>query len=239
MEKMKIKISRVEDAKTTSGKDVYHVFMDGTTQYYSCWSARIKDYIGKEHEFNVDKKEMQGQNGTWYAYTIKLPDDKGGGGGGKAPYIPQFKDTRDGAVLSAKTMVLAYCKDLSVAFPSQSNKMFAFSDMIQNVKSAYKELIPLLDLDSIPEAPKQAPTQPQGHELPKSTLSPAKIAILKKKMLENKFRSQDMVDYAFGACGILLTWDVASDEIIWTISEAEAIKLINSFIPIPVDSERI
>ena len=86
MEKMKLKIMRVEDAVTkNTGKAVYHAFPEGWQSYFSCWSSRIKEYVGKEQEFDVDKKEMQGATGPWFAYTIKLPGEqnfqKSGSGG--------------------------------------------------------------------------------------------------------------------------------------------------------------
>jgi hypothetical protein len=95
MEKMKLKIMRVEDAFTKTNKPVYHAFPEGWQSYFSCWSSKIKDYVGKEQEFDVDKKEMQGQNGPWFAYTIKLPGEQnfqksGSGGrsyGGQDPEI--------------------------------------------------------------------------------------------------------------------------------------------------------
>jgi hypothetical protein len=85
-EKMKLKVLRIEDAVSPkSQKAYYKVYVEGWQSYFSCWSSKIKDYVGKEQEFEVTKQEMAGTTGPWFAYTISLPGEgnfqKSGSGG--------------------------------------------------------------------------------------------------------------------------------------------------------------
>jgi hypothetical protein len=85
-EKMKLKVQRVEDAvgKNPPHKPYYKAYVEGWQSYFSCYSSKIKDCIGKEQEFEVTKQEMSGASGPWFAYTINLPGEgfqKSGSGG--------------------------------------------------------------------------------------------------------------------------------------------------------------
>jgi hypothetical protein len=86
-EKMKLKVMRIEDAVSKNQKAYYKVYVEGWQSYMSCWSSKIKDYVGKEQEFEVTKQEMSGATGPWFAYTINLPGEgfqKFGSGGGRS-----------------------------------------------------------------------------------------------------------------------------------------------------------
>lgn len=213
MEKMKLKISRVDDAKTPTGKDVYHAFIDGSTSYYSCWSARIKDYIGKEQEFDVEKKEMQGQNGPWYAYTIKLPPEAGKGffTGGRG-----FGDP----ILTAKTMLMAYAKDLMVALITAKQVPQEGSILMINMLGFYdamaKKIIPVA-------LPAHAPAQKSA-----DTLSAAKQAIIQQKCKLLNFKAKDLIDFG-GAIGLEIKYDAPNDTaLIGQLDDQSAQHLINS-----------
>lgn len=220
MEKRRLVVTSIEEKDLGSGKKIYNCMTAGGTKY-SCWSAKIKDFLNKEAEFDVFSK----QNGEYVNWYIKLEDEssKSGNFGGKRPFVPSFKDSRESAILSAKTMTLSYCKDIVSALANSAQ--IKKDDVWTEVKKGYETLLPLLALDSIKEPAQSPQSHPQEPALT-HTLKPVLITILKAKMAKMNFRSADMVDFAGGMCGIELKRDNGKDEIIWDISDEDANKLI-------------
>lgn len=225
MEKRKLTITAIEEKDLGNGKKIFNCQTSSGIKY-ACWNAKIKDYIGKESDFDVFSKQ-QGDYTNWY---IKLAEEGGfaSGGFGKRPFTPSFKDSKDGAILSSKTMTLAYCKDIVVAGLTSAQVKFDPATVWEMVKTGYNALLPLLSLDSIKEPVVLPPAQPHGAEMSehRHTLKPVLITILKAKMQKMNFRANDMIDFAGALCGIELQKDAANDEIIWTISEEDAHKII-------------
>jgi hypothetical protein len=218
MEKMKLKITKVDDAKTSTGKDVWHAYAEGHQGYISCWTPRIKDYIGKEQEFDVDKKEMQGQNGAWFAYTIKLAGEQGsgggrgfftGGGGGKSYGDP---------ILTAKSMLMSYAKDIVVALIA--------AGIYKDTKTDMAGLLDFYDAMAKKIIPVQAPPAPAPEQKTADTLSQAKQTIILQKMKIKNFRAKDLIDFA-GVQGLEIKYDAEHDTaLIGQLGEQEGAYLI-------------
>ncbi len=146
-EKRKLNLVVFKEKKFDSGKTIYKcTTQDG--QDYDCWEAKIKEFVGKgEHEFNVYSKERDGRT-NWYI-DLKEPGEKSGGGkwGGGKTYTPSFKDTAEGAKLTAKTMLMSYAKDL--VCKHMEFKPVEFTDYLKNVGTAYAAMLPVIGLDGI------------------------------------------------------------------------------------------
>jgi hypothetical protein len=149
---MKVRIDSAKAGRTFTGKDglvqVYEVVAGGII--YDCMSEKCLTMIGQEVEFEVKQP-----SDPKYHPTMKLPSAGGGGkswGSGGKTFVPSFKDTPTGAILSAKTMALSYAKDLASKF-SDSRSTLTFEETIKNVEAAYPRLVTLLDLNSVPAAP--------------------------------------------------------------------------------------
>jgi hypothetical protein len=204
---------------------VYEVVMGG--KIYDCFSSRCLEKIGQEVEFEVTPSKD-----ARYHDRVTLAKDGGGfqksgkswGGGGKS--VTEI-------VTSVKTMTLSYVKDLAVRHMEIYDKhndsalRVTWTSVLEMVKTGYKELLPLLELDKIQEAPKPAPQEATGGVSAAHTLPPAMIAILEKKMKAKNFRAADMVDFA-GMCSIELKYDKEHDSVIWDIDETTAKELINA-----------
>ena len=145
-----------------NGKAVYKcTTKDGAA--YDCWESKVEGFIGKgPSEFRVFSSERNGKT-DWYIDLKDTGDRQGGGkwGGGKwdggKTYTPSFKDTADGARLTAKTMVLSYCKDLASSHAATST--VTFDTRVENVKKAYAALLPLVGLDHIQDSKPAADTK--------------------------------------------------------------------------------
>src|SRR5512147_3049419 len=117
MEKRKLVLTGCEPKDIGNGRTIYNCVTAGG-QKFSSWSAKVKEYLNKEHEFDVFMKETVGKDGNTYQnWFLKFEEENKGGGGGfqKRPYQPSFKDSQTAVILSARTMLLSYVKDLTVA----------------------------------------------------------------------------------------------------------------------------
>ena len=222
---MKAKVLSVTPKPYGEGKTLYHVVCDDG-KMYTCFSQRIKDMVGQTIEFDVVEKEYKGEK----QYTLNLPKDpnapQGFFGGAKRPFTPSFKDSREAVVLGGKTMVLSYVKDIC----NKNAEITGVATSWETVKTGFKELIPLLDLDSLP---KVAEIKPEGAnqaipEAPKVALSQAKQAIITQKCKILNFRAKDLIDYA-AVQGIELKYEPSTDTaLISQLSEDQGAKLIEA-----------
>jgi hypothetical protein len=162
---MKSKIDSAKAGRTFQGNDgpvqVYEVVAGGVI--YDCLSEQCMKLIGQTVEF-----EVKNPSDPKYHPTMKFPKAGGfgvnggkGWGGGKT-FIPSFKDTAEGARLSAKTMLMSYAKDLAVGF-NQTHPVANFAAIVTNAEIAYKTLLPLLALDTVKDPKTAEQTQPGGN----------------------------------------------------------------------------
>jgi len=152
-EKKKITIVAI---KENPWKDkIYYNCITATGQEYSSTDAQVKQFLNVEHEFDVNES-----NGKAYINFPKGGQGGGGGGFSKKPFIPSFKDSRDAVVLSSKTMVLSYCKD--VVCKQIETQLIKPETAWDKVKEGYAALLPLLALDTIKDPTPAPPMQPQG-----------------------------------------------------------------------------
>ena len=130
---------------------VHNVVADGVN--YQCWSPSILQKIGQKVQFeSIPSKDPK------YPPRMKLIENKGfGGGGGKS-----YGKSREELILSSKTMLLSYCKDLIIGEmefrPAENMK----EDPIKLVIKAYNELLPLLSLNDLQEGLKLATERTTG-----------------------------------------------------------------------------
>ena len=222
-EKVKILITGIEE-KPWNDKIFYncHTAMG---MVYSTTDAQVKQYLNKEHEFDVTTVEKNGKTNHY----INFP--KAGGfpaGGGKKPFVPAFKDTRDGFIASNKGMLLSYSKDLANTY-AQVQCPKSFTDVLDNVKAAFEALSAIAKLDEIPAAPVPAQNAPvQGQNAPvEYHLKPALESLLKGKFKSSNFTNRDIVEYC-GNFGVSIPNDPNSGDVfINKLSEADANLLIN------------
>lgn len=155
---MKLRIKSAKPGRTFPGKDgevqVYEVVAGGAI--YDCMNKQIMEYIGKEVECEVKQP-----SDPKYHATIKLPKSGGNGGGnwggGKKGYQLAFSQTVEGEKSRAKTMVLAYAKDVVVQRMASGST--TIEDDIKSIKKVYAELLPVLELDKLREQQPQTPAQ--------------------------------------------------------------------------------
>lgn len=135
---------------------VHTVIANGVT--YQCWAPSILSKVGQEVEVEIiPAKDPK------YPSRIKLITDNVPGGN-KWQSKGSFGKSKDELVLSSKTMLLSYCKDIVVCFmQTQAQKEIPW-DM---VKTGYERLVPILELDKISETPKSAPQEATA-PIPKS-----------------------------------------------------------------------
>lgn len=232
---MSIKVeSAKESGRSFKGQDnqdviVYEVIVmvDGATKIVDCMTKRVLDWIGKE----VPGATLTPNKNPQYHDKLNIPKEGQGEGykpffgGGKKPYTPSFKDSKDAVVLNTKAMLLSYCKDLALG-QNDLVKM-SFSDILKNVETGFKTLYPLLGIDNLPESPKSASTEStvasQGHHHP--PLKPALVAILKQKF--KGWTNVDIVKY-IGTLGFEMPHDSVSGDVYFDrLIEEEANTIIN------------
>jgi len=162
---MKAKIDSAKAGRTFPGKDgqvqVYEVVAAGVV--YDCMSEKCLGMVGQEVEFEVKQP-----SDPKYHPTMKLPSTGGNGGGkswggGGKTYTPSFKDTREGAILSARTMALSYAKDLIVS--TKDHIPMDVEGLAKAMEAMYPRIVALLDLGSVPvtAAPLPAPAEKSGN----------------------------------------------------------------------------
>lgn len=227
---MSIKVESAKDSGRSFGEPkvtVYEAIVrtdDGAVQTVDCFTNRVLDFIGKELPAGATITPNKNPN-----YHPKLNIPKEGGEykpifGGKRPFVPSFKDSRDAVILQAKSMVMSYCKDLAThAEPSKVD----FANLLKNVKTGFSELLPLLDLDKLSEPPKTAPQEPTGGIITPShpPLKPALVNILKEKF--KGWHSTSIVKFG-GTVGLVIPHDTATGDIFWDkLIEEEANLIIN------------
>ena len=227
-EKVKILITNVDES-TSNGKTYYNCFTSMGVKYTST-DPQVKQYIGVEHEFDITIVEKNGNTNRW----INFPKPGGGGfqGGGKknfTPFVPAFKDTREGFIASNKNMLLSYSKDLANTY-SQVLIPKSFNEVLDNVKTAFEALSAIAKLDEIPAAPIPAQNisvQAQT-TVPEYHLKPVLETILKGKFKSNNLNNnRDIIEYC-AAFGIEIKNDTNSGDVfINKLSENDANLLIN------------
>lgn len=226
---MTIKLESAKDSGRSFGEPKVTVYeavvnVDGTTQVVDCFTNRVLDFVGKELPAGATITPNKNPQ-----YHPKLNIPKEGGDykpifGGKKPFTPSFKDSKEAVVLSAKTMVLSYCKDLAVAYPIANG---GYQGAIEMVKLGFNSLLPLLDLDKLPEPPKMALESPTGGIPAPShpALKPALVNILKEKF--KGWHSTTIVKFV-GALGFELPHNKETGDIFWDkLIEEEANTIIN------------
>src|SRR3972149_1619982 len=145
---MGIKVESAKDSGRSFGEPkvtVYEavVIENGETKIVDCFAERVLDFIGKEIP---DGTTITPNKNPQYHPKLNIPKDGQGEGyksffGVKKPFIPSFKDSKEAVVLSAKTMVLSYCKDLAMVGRNDPSKV-DFEQMIANVKTGFAKIIP-------------------------------------------------------------------------------------------------
>ena len=221
----KAKVLSVTPKTYSNGtKTLYHVVTEDG-KLYTCFSERIKSKIGMEVEFDVVEKEYNGEK----QYTMNLPKDSNAPQnffGGKKPFVASFKDSREAVILQAKSMVLSYCKDTV-------NKMVEIQLLTpekawQEIENGFKKLLPLLDLDSLPQTSQFKPQEGTG---PLTVPSPPTLKASLVTILREKFKgwqNTSIVKFA-GTEGVILPHDTASGDVYFErLSEGEANTLINA-----------
>lgn len=182
-EKRKFNIVSCETKELQGGKKLYNcVGSDGVK--YACWEGKVLEFVQKgEREFNVFSKQ-NGEYTNWYI-DLKEPGQGGGGGFGKRPFTPSFRDSKDGIVLSSKTMVLSYCKDITAALVNSAQlkkeEVWAFT------LAGFTYLLPALELDKIKEPTVAPPANAQGHVSGQSeqhSHSPLSVMLLEISVLK-------------------------------------------------------
>jgi len=156
-EKRKFQIVACETKELQGGKKLYNcVGSDGVK--YACWEGKVLEFVLKgEREFNVFSKQ-NGEYTNWYI-DLKEPGQGGGGGfGGKRPFVPSWKDSREGAMFSAKTFAASYAKDIVCAMLN-SAQLKPESAYIELMKG-FKQILPLFELEKLQEP---TPAQPETH----------------------------------------------------------------------------
>jgi hypothetical protein len=201
---------------------VHNVVADGVQ--YQCWAPSILNKIGQKVQFDViPNKDPK------YPARMKLSEAAGGySGGGKkpfTPFVPAFKDTREGFIASNRNMLVSYSKDLANAY-SQVVIPKSFSEVLDNVKAAFEVLSSISKLEDIPEA-----TIPSQSSVPAPIeyhLKPVLETILKGKFKSNNLtNNRDIIEYCANF-GVEIKNDPNSGDVfINKLSEADANLLIN------------
>lgn len=204
---MKAKILSVTPKSYANGEKTLYKVITGEGKEYTCFSERIKDKIGQEIEFDVVEKEYNGEK----QYTMNLPKEGGSKSWSGKPY--------GDPILTAKTMLMAYSKDIINAMITKdllktadaiSASMFYFYDAMA------KKIIPV------------APPAPAPEQKPADILSQAKQAIILGKSKGLNFKAKDLIDFA-GAIGLDIPYDAANDTaLIGQMDDQSAQHLINS-----------
>jgi hypothetical protein len=226
-EKMKLLITEIKES--TWNDKTYYNCKTASGLELTTTDAEVKKYLNVEHEFDINSKPDKNNVTRHY---INFPKQGGGGSGypPKKSYMPTFKDSKDAAVLSAKTMILSYVKDLAI----KNAEISGIPVTMETVKTAFNSLLPVLDIDKLQESQKSASTESTGADT-RHTLAPiphelsaAKQAIINKHVKNMNFRAKDLIDYA-GACGIEIGYDAEHDSaIIGKLTETDGEKLINA-----------
>jgi len=208
--------SITENPYTKNGETkIYYNFMVDGVQY-STTDAQIKQYVNKLHEFDVNES-----NGKFYVNFPKAGAGKPWSGGGKAPYVAGFNQTKEGAILGAKTMTLSYCCEHLVGNMIASAQLKR-EDVAKEVIKLYNEILPVLALDQIKDAPIQAPSAPQA---PSYKLRDPLLIMLKAKT--RGWTNIDIVSFGT-SLDISIPHDpINGDVFLEKISEADAQKLLN------------
>lgn len=229
---MSIKVeSAKESGRSFKGQDgqdviVYEVvvLVDGATKVVDCMTKRCLDWIGKE----VPGATFTPNKNPQYHDKLNLPKEGQGEGykpffGGKKPFTPSFKDSQHAVILNTKAMLLSYCKDLALG--QNELAKVSFPALLENVKTGFKELYPLLDIDKLPESPKSASQDPTGAIQGHPPLKPALVAILKQKF--KGWTNVDIVKYV-GTLGFEMPHDkISGDVYFYRLIEEEANIIIN------------
>jgi hypothetical protein len=203
--------------KKDGTKGTLYTVISDNGKTYSCFSNRIPEKVGQEVEF--DEVENTYNNTKQYVMNLAKENNI------FQQKAKSYGKSHEELIITAKCMVLSYCKDLVVS--CTGTEVLTVGSASESLISAFKTVWPAIGIENDLKSkftPPAAATVPIP-EHPRSTLRQALIAILENKMKKSNFRAKDMVDLA-ATEGIELKYDQPNDSIVWLISEEEANKLI-------------
>lgn len=127
MEKVTGKILEVAETPREGKSPIYYVNVQvgNETKKYVCYASKIKEYQGKELEFETKPPSFDGGKPQ-----IVFPKEGGRGGGGK-----QYDQ---------KSVTLSYAKDIAIAMLSKSDKSHSPNDVIKLVSELYDGLMGII-----------------------------------------------------------------------------------------------
>ena len=211
-EKMKLLITGIKETKWND-KTYYNCTTAVGTEYTTT-DEQVKQYVGKEHEFDVNSKEDKNGNMKHY---INFP--KAGGGGG-SKWTSGGKNYGPDPTITAKNTVIMQLVEIVKIYQKTIDtpeKAISFvKDNMNTLWDAYGY--------KVPEIKPQEPTgASHGHH--HSPLKPALVAILKEKF--KGWSNISIVKYV-GTLGFEMPHDKISGDVYFDrLIEEEANTIIN------------